>query len=335
MNIVLLMMFVLVICGEFVNSFVHRPCGFKIKGHNACPLVPSPTGRFGFCQRYSEKSTASIHTSMIRPISVFGRTNRNSLEALRMISSSTPPLVRLHLRTAWASWWIQSILTAVSGVILTFANTVKNQDGNGGGSDLNTFWRSGFAFSSLGVTAAAANSLCTWMVIQFCRKVLRKVYSTPLVGGESSDDNRTEGKWRSTNTPSDSTIHKTLRRYMRLSVLISLVGTLVTLVGAEQTVGSLTARALTYSSPGGFPQPTLLFLTPNSGGSGGSVVGSAPPPGAVQALDIFLVQANTNTLLAHFVALVCCLGLLTRLPPAGTAAPPPIEEQLKEVVSEK
>jgi hypothetical protein len=31
-------------------------------------------------------------------------------------------------------------------------------------------------------------------------------------------------------------------------------------------------------------------------------------------LDIFLVQANTNTCVAHFAPLVCYLGLQTQLP---------------------
>ena len=38
---------------------------------------------------------------------------------------------------------------------------------------------------------------------------------------------------------------------------------------------------------------------------------------ALQALDIFLVQANTNVLVAQFVPLVCNLFLQTQIPSSG------------------
>ena len=38
---------------------------------------------------------------------------------------------------------------------------------------------------------------------------------------------------------------------------------------------------------------------------------------ALQALDIFLVQANTNVLVAQFVPLVCNLFLQTQIPLQG------------------
>lgn len=38
------------------------------------------------------------------------------------------------------------------------------------------------------------------------------------------------------------------------------------------------------------------------------------PSNTLQALDIFLVQANTNVLVAHFAPLVCYLFLQTQLP---------------------
>lgn len=40
---------------------------------------------------------------------------------------------------------------------------------------------------------------------------------------------------------------------------------------------------------------------------------------ALQALDIFLVQANTNVLVAQFVPLVCSLFLQTQIPLQGAS----------------
>ena len=44
--------------------------------------------------------------------------------------------------------------------------------------------------------------------------------------------------------------------------------------------------------------------------AGGAI--AAPSIPAVTALDVFVVQANTNTLCAHFASLLATLGLLSR-----------------------
>ena len=75
---------------------------------------------------------------------------------------------------------------------------------------------------------------------------------------------------------------------------------LVTLIGAEQIVGLLAAKVLTI-------QGLSPFQAPFGAGLGGAGLGAQ----SVQPLDVLIVQANTNTLLSHFVSLVCCL-ILTR-----------------------
>lgn len=95
-----------------------------------------------------------------------------------------------------------------------------------------------------------------------------------------------------------------LRRYAQISVFISLVGTFFALLGAEQIVGTLVSKILTASSYG---QPFSAAM----------VVSTTP----IHAVDIFLVQANTNSLLSHFVGLVCYLWLLqTRLKPSTSTS---------------
>ena len=97
-----------------------------------------------------------------------------------------------------------------------------------------------------------------------------------------------------------SRVIPTLRRYSRISITISLVGMLTSLFGAEQIVGTLASKVL--SSQGYVP-----VMAAGVGAAGLS---------QVQALDIFLVQANTNAIVAHFVPLTSFLWSQKNLPAA-------------------
>ncbi|MEB3252553.1 MAG: DUF3611 family protein [Cyanobacteriota bacterium] len=78
---------------------------------------------------------------------------------------------------------------------------------------------------------------------------------------------------------------------LRTGIGISMTGMLITLFGSQALIGSLLAKALSQ------PQGGTLFV-----------------PGSVnqylEAFDIFIVQGNTNILLAHFVSLAATLWLL-------------------------
>ena len=90
---------------------------------------------------------------------------------------------------------------------------------------------------------------------------------------------------------------KRTRGALRAGVKLNLAGMALTLLSAEQVVGALIAKALT--SPGavtGLLQPNAL----------------SPAVQAFTSIDMFVVQANTNTLCAHFVGMLCSLGLLAR-----------------------
>lgn len=68
---------------------------------------------------------------------------------------------------------------------------------------------------------------------------------------------------------------------------------LVTLIGAEQIVGVLAAKALTTQGASfGLNAPSTAYTTQ-----------------ALQPIDILVVQANTNTLFSHFISLISCLYL--------------------------
>mmetsp|Transcript_14108 Transcript_14108/g.42207 ORF Transcript_14108/g.42207 Transcript_14108/m.42207 type:complete len:97 (+) Transcript_14108:390-680(+) len=90
-----------------------------------------------------------------------------------------------------------------------------------------------------------------------------------------------------------------------------------TLFGAEQIVGTLVAKVLSFQGV--------------TGPAAGAYVA---PTATLQALDIFIVQANTNTLLSHLCSLTITLWLswATRsaqlpylgAPSAQSSAPAPV-----------
>lgn len=89
---------------------------------------------------------------------------------------------------------------------------------------------------------------------------------------------------------------------LNAGVYINLVGMGCTLVGVSALVGSLVAKTLMTSSA------TPFMMAP----------ASYKP---VLALDVFLVQAATNTTLGHFLSLCCSLWLLNVLTDGGGGKP--------------
>ena len=84
----------------------------------------------------------------------------------------------------------------------------------------------------------------------------------------------------------DDAASRTLGR-VGFGMTLNLFGMALCLLGAEAIVGTLAAKALTQSS--------------------GLVVGAGTNP--IQALDVLIVQANTNTIASHFVSLLCGMRL--------------------------
>lgn len=84
---------------------------------------------------------------------------------------------------------------------------------------------------------------------------------------------------------------------VRLGLIVNLVGMLITLLGAQAIVGALLTKSLTV--------PQL----------GAGAYTQLDPSRIIQPLDIFVVQANTNTVSAHFAGLVASIWLLNRIKP--------------------
>lgn len=80
---------------------------------------------------------------------------------------------------------------------------------------------------------------------------------------------------------------------LQLGMTINLAGLLISLVGAQAIVGALVAKSLTLP--------------------GGVGVFQIDPSRIIRPLDIFVVQANTNTVAAHFAGLIGSLWLLNRV----------------------
>jgi len=78
---------------------------------------------------------------------------------------------------------------------------------------------------------------------------------------------------------------------LRLGLWINLVGMLVTLLGSQAIVGTLVARAIST------PAITTQLIDPNR----------------VSGLDMLVVQANINTVSAHFAGLVVSIWLFNRI----------------------
>ncbi|NMG07937.1 hypothetical protein DP117_13980 [Brasilonema sp. UFV-L1] len=83
---------------------------------------------------------------------------------------------------------------------------------------------------------------------------------------------------------------------VRFGIMVHLVGMLLTLLGAQTIVGTLLTKSLTLPQVGG-----------------GGVYTQVDPSRIIQSLDIFVVQANTNTVSAHFAGLVASIWLFYRI----------------------
>jgi hypothetical protein len=92
-----------------------------------------------------------------------------------------------------------------------------------------------------------------------------------------------------------SDVIETIRR----GIFINLVGMGATLLGLQATVGLLVAKTLTNATVNPF------------------VMGRGASWNPVLALDVFLVQASVNVILAHFVSVGINLWLLSTVSQGG------------------
>lgn len=106
------------------------------------------------------------------------------------------------------------------------------------------------------------------------------------------------GRQLDSNNPNNRPSKIETVQAVRLGLIVNLVGILLTLLGAQAINGTLIVKSLTV---------------PQFGGPG--VYTQVDPSRIIQSLDIFVVQANTNTVSAHFAGLVASIWLLNRVKP--------------------
>jgi hypothetical protein len=184
---------------------------------------------------------------------------------------SLPPAIRrisgAFRRFGWISFWIQIVLGVIASLALLFA--VASLSARSAGAN-NPGAGAGLFFSALGLFGVYVSAFWAFRYTRLGRQL------------RSKDEARRP-------KPKDAI------RMLKLGLFISLGGMLLTLIGAEATVGALLAKALSQ------PQGAAVFGMPNNVSQ------------YVQPLDIFVIQANTNILLAHFVGLVFTLWVMNSL----------------------
>ncbi len=144
-----------------------------------------------------------------------------------------------------------------------------------------------FALVNLGARSAGGGNPGTGVGLLFATLGLVAVYVSTFWAFRYTQMGR---RLRSRDTAKRPSPKDALQA-LRLGTAISMAGMLITLFGGQALIGSLLAKALSQ------PQGGSVFIPGNINQY-------------VEAFDIFVVQANTNTLLAHFVSLAATLWLL-------------------------
>lgn len=165
----------------------------------------------------------------------------------------------------WTSFWVQSVLGVVSTLVLLFASLGRDIGPQGQRSPGTGI---GIVLAVSGIVTLAIG---VYIAFRYTR-IAKRLQST-------NPNNRP----RKADTV----------QVLRLGLIVNLVGTLLTILGAQAIVGILLLRSLSL------PQ-----------GLGAAIYN---PQQVIRPVDIFVVQANTNTVAAHFVGLVVSLFLLNRV----------------------
>lgn len=166
--------------------------------------------------------------------------------------------------TGWISFVLQLVLGVVSALLLL----VFVIFGRGVASPSST------ANTGLGVFLAICGLVTLGISIYLafrCKNIGRQLQST-----------------NPSNRPRKNETVKTLQ----LALTVNFVGMLLTLLGAQATIGLLLVKVSSSQAI-----TTLGGVDPNR----------------ITAQDLFAVQANTNTITAHFVGLVASIWLLNRI----------------------
>ena len=181
------------------------------------------------------------------------------------VGSSTTKSLRLRRVSSALKWtgaigfWVQLVLGVVSTVMLLLAIANRTERSSPG---------TGFS-----LFCAVCGSICLIVGIYFSFR-----YTKLAKRFEQTEANR----------PKKTTTIQTIK----IGLIISLVGMLLTILGAQAIAGIVLSKILAFGQ--------------------GEVLASKNKE-FVNSLDLFIVQANTNIIAAHFAGLTCSLWLLSRI----------------------
>ncbi|MEM6752800.1 MAG: DUF3611 family protein [Cyanobacteria bacterium P01_C01_bin.38] len=165
--------------------------------------------------------------------------------------------------TGWISFILQLVLGIVSALLL-LVFVIFGGNAARGASTANT----GFGVF-LAICGLVTLAISVYLAFR-CKNIGRQLQST-----------------NPSNRPRKIETVKTLQ----LALAVNFIGMLLTLLGAQATIGLLLVKVSTQAGP---------------------IVGGVDP-NRITAQDLFAVQANTNTITAHFVGLVASIWLLNRI----------------------
>uniref|UniRef100_A0A061S0R5 Translocon at inner membrane of chloroplasts 21 n=1 Tax=Tetraselmis sp. GSL018 TaxID=582737 RepID=A0A061S0R5_9CHLO len=189
-------------------------------------------------------------------------------------------------RIGWISFWTQLVLSSVSLVILLFSVSYSQTTG----PTLSTY------FTLFGVIAGFVSTIWAFRYTRLARSI--RAYLDARDGKAPPEAAKNARKISKLE----------VMRSINWGAMVNLLGLGSTIIGLQATVGSLVGKTLTSAT-------TNPFLAGNAGSYN-----------AVHALDVFLVQSSTNTLLAHFCGIVFSMWLLRVIDgssaPSGSAPKP-------------
>jgi amino acid transporter len=187
---------------------------------------------------------------------------------------SLPPAVRRAASAfriaGWVSFWAQIVLAVISAGVLAFAGLNSNANAP--------------ATPNTVVNPAANTSSVTGFGLFFAACGLIALFAgaywafnyTRLARRLQTADSRVRPK------------PKEAIQALQIGLLINLVGMIATILGAQAIVGSLVARSMAQ----------------------GFAVFAGTLPAYISPLQIFVVQANINIIMAHFVGAAATLWLI-------------------------
>ena len=169
----------------------------------------------------------------------------------------------------WASFWLELVLAAASGLVLAFAISGRNftqlsapSPGGGVAQGVTPSLGIGIFWATCGLAVLLFNLYLAFRYTRFARRLRN---SNPTVPPKKAD----------------------VMQVLRLGVIVGLVGLAVSILGGGASLGMLLSKSISQ------PQGVAIY----------------DPSRIIRSVDVFVAMANMNGIAGHFVATIAALGL--------------------------